>query len=155
MRPVRTRILAAMLIRRGFTLLELCIVLLIAGTLSAMAAPHFGRARDRIAVRAAAAELAGALAVTRAAAIRSGGASLHIDPWSGTASIQTAAGLRLSDTYPLADRYGVRVETARAGIMVLRYDALGIGRITNAVIRCRRGAHVASVTVSSYGRVRL
>jgi prepilin-type N-terminal cleavage/methylation domain-containing protein len=155
MRPVRARILAAMFNRRGFTLLELCIVLLIAGILSAMAVPHFGRARDRGAVRAAASELAGALAVTRAAAIRSGGASLHIDPSSGSAWIQTAAGLRLSNAYPLAERYGVRIETARAEIAVLRYDALGIGRITNAVIRCHRGAEVASVTVSSYGRVRL
>jgi prepilin-type N-terminal cleavage/methylation domain-containing protein len=149
MRPVRARILAAMFNRRGFTLLELCIVLLIAGILSAMAVPHFGRARDRGAVRAAASELAGALAVTRA------GASLHIDPSSGSAWIQTAAGLRLSNAYPLAERYGVRIETARAEIAVLRYDALGIGRITNAVIRCHRGAEVASVTVSSYGRVRL
>jgi prepilin-type N-terminal cleavage/methylation domain-containing protein len=155
MRPVRARILAAMSNRRGFTLLELCLVLLIAGILSAMAVPHFGRARDRIAVRAAATELAGALAVTRAAAIRSGGASLHIDPSAGTAWIQTAAGLRLSDNYPIAERYGVRMETARTGTTVLRYDALGIGRITNAVISCHRGSEVASVTVSSYGRVRL
>jgi prepilin-type N-terminal cleavage/methylation domain-containing protein len=141
--------------RRGFTLLELCLVLLIAGTLAAVAVPHFGRAYDRIAVRAAATELAGALAVTRAAAIRAGGASLHIDPSSGTAWIQTVAGLRLPDDYPIAARYGVRLETARTGTTILRYDALGIGRITNAVISCRRQSAVASVTVSSYGRVRL
>lgn len=155
MRPARARILAHMDCRRGFTLLELLLVLLIVGTMASLAVPRFGRARDRLAVRGAALELAAALAVTRASAIRAGGASLHVDVAAGTAWITTSSGARLPDEYPLAARYGVRLESDRAGPIQLRYDPLGIGRIASAVIRVRRGGAVHAVTVSAYGRVRL
>jgi type II secretory pathway pseudopilin PulG len=141
--------------RPAHTLPELCLVLVLAGTLLGMAVPHVTAARDRLAVRAALHELAGAIAVTRAAAIRNGGASLHIEPGLGLAWIVTAGGERLPHDYPVRARYGVAVESDGSGTTVLRYDALGIGRLANVVLRCRRGQSVGSLTVSAYGRVRL
>jgi hypothetical protein len=38
--------------------------------------------------------------------------------------------------------------------LLLRYDALGIGRLANATIVVRRGAAQSTFVVSAYGRVR-
>jgi type II secretory pathway pseudopilin PulG len=140
--------------RSGFSLLELGLVLLVLGMLAALVVPPAGRARDGLAVRAARAELAGALAATRATAIRAGGAALLLDTESGDVWIETAAGVRLPTGYPLGARYGVQLTTDRTPPVALRFDALGIGRLTNASIRVQRGHAVAVLTVSAYGRVR-
>jgi prepilin-type N-terminal cleavage/methylation domain-containing protein len=140
--------------RRGFTLLELVLVLLVLGTITTLVVPRFGHARDVVAVRAARAELAAAFAVARVTAIRSGGAAIVIDVASGDVWVETAAGLRLPADYPLGHRYGVTLSCDRTSPVVLRYDALGLGRLTNAVIRVQRRGVRASLTISSYGRVR-
>jgi prepilin-type N-terminal cleavage/methylation domain-containing protein len=140
--------------RTGFTLLEVALVLLILATLLLGVVPSYHRALDAAAVRGARSELVSAFAVTRATAIRSGGAAIIIDTAAGDVWLETAGGMRLSGSFPLAARYGVTVESDRASPLVLRYDALGIGRLTNAAIRVQRGSARASLTVSAYGRVR-
>jgi prepilin-type N-terminal cleavage/methylation domain-containing protein len=140
--------------RPGFTLLEATLVLAILGILLAAGGPLLLNARDAVAVRGARGELAGAVAVTRAAAIRSGGASLIIDTASGDVVMETAGGVRLPTSYPLGARYGVVIDSDRTTPVTLRYDALGIGRMTSAVIRLQRGRARATITVSAYGRVR-
>lgn len=140
--------------RHGFTLLELAIVLALLATLFTAAAPAFARGRDVLAVRAARAELASAVAAARSHAILVGGAQLVIDP-AGTLSIARAGGGGLSDPIDLATRYGVSLDTPGQMPVLLRYDALGIGRMTNATLHIRRGDLSAAIVISAYGRVRL
>lgn len=144
----------AMTTRTGFSLIEVALVLLIAALLAAVSIPSLSRGRDALAVRAARVELASAFAVARFTAIRAGGAALVIDTAAGDVWIETAAGVRLQPGYPLAARYGVSLRTDRPAPVMLRYDALGIGRIANATIRVERRRASATLTISSYGRVR-
>jgi type II secretory pathway pseudopilin PulG len=144
----------AMCNRNAHTLTELALVLMILGTLAAIAAPSLARGRDVYAVRAARSELAGAIAVTRAAAIRNGGAAFVFDAGSGTGWIVTARGSRLPGTFVTGPRYGVRITSDRAPPVEFRFDALGIGRLANGVLRVQRGRAEATLTISAYGRVR-
>jgi prepilin-type N-terminal cleavage/methylation domain-containing protein len=140
--------------RHGFTLIELIVGLALAGLIAATALPSAARARDRLAVRSAHAELAAALAATRATAVVAGGATLHIDVPAASAWIQAPAGTRDGQTVDLAARYGVSLHTRTGHAVALRFDALGIGRMANATIQVRRGTAEASFVVSAYGRLR-
>lgn len=140
--------------RHGFTLLEALLVLTVLGILAGLAGPAALRGRDALAVRAAQHELAAALAVTRAAAIRNGGATFVMDLESGSGWIEAGPGVRLAQEYPVGPRYGVRVTCARATPVRIRFDALGIGRLANTVLRVERRNASATITVSAYGRVR-
>jgi Tfp pilus assembly protein FimT len=140
--------------RSAHTLVELALVLMVLGILAGLFVPPLSRARDELAVRAARNEVAAAIAVTRATAISSGGATFVLDTESGTGWIETTGGHRVSDGFALASRYGVSVSSDRTPPVALRFDALGIGRLANAVIRVRRARAEATLTVSAYGRVR-
>jgi type II secretory pathway pseudopilin PulG len=144
----------AMCNRNAHTLTELALVLMILGTLAAIAAPSLARARDAYAVRAARNELASAIAVTRAAAIMNGGAAFRFDPDSGIGWIETSRGARLPDTFVTGPRYGVRISCDRVPPVAFRFDALGIGRLANGVLRVQRGCAEATLTISAYGRLR-
>jgi prepilin-type N-terminal cleavage/methylation domain-containing protein len=139
----------------GFTLIELAIVLAAGAILLTLALPRLQHAWHGAAVRSAQAELAGAATAARAAAVLAGGATLFIDPVSGSAWIETRAGVRLLPDYPVGARYGVRLETPKGASIAVRYDALGIGRLANATVTLRRGHADAGITISAYGRVRL
>lgn len=141
--------------RTGFSLLELVLVLVILGGVLSAAVPPIQRVRHTYAVHGARAELAGAVAATRAAAILAGGATLYVDPGGGAAWIESAAGARLGADYPLAARFGVRLETDRGLPVSVRYDALGIGRMSATTVGVRHGTAYATLIISSYGRVRL
>ncbi|MFW5951632.1 MAG: prepilin-type N-terminal cleavage/methylation domain-containing protein [Gemmatimonadota bacterium] len=137
----------------GYTLIELLFVLLILGGLLGIAMPPAGRWLDDAAVHAARDELAGALAWTRMAAASAGGATLVLDPATARFEILGPAGARGPAT-DLARRYRVEVDVGTDQPVLLRYDALGIGRIASRTIRIRRHAAEAGLTVSAYGRVR-
>lgn len=139
--------------RAGFTLLELALVLALLATLFTAALPLFGHARAVINVRAARAELMGAIATTRAQAIRVGGAHIIISP-TGIVRAERTDGVVLGEPVDLAARYGVSIVTAHSQPVILRYDALGIGRLTNTTIMVRRGNVDAQIVVSAYGRAR-
>lgn len=142
-----------MITRPGTTLLELCLVLVITAFLLTLALPSLLHTRRVLAVRAARAELTAAIASARSAAVLAGGAALAIDVASGTLWLEDSSGLPMGQTMPLTARHGVQLEADRPRI-VLRYDALGIGRLAGASVRVRRGDVSALVTVSAYGRVR-
>jgi prepilin-type N-terminal cleavage/methylation domain-containing protein len=139
--------------RTGFSLLELAIALALLLALALIAFPSLARARERTAVNAARAELAAGVAVARSTAILAGGATLVIDLSAATAWIETAAGAAPA-RYDVGARYGVTLHADRGARVVLRFDALGIGRMSNAHVRLRRGRAEASLVVSAYGRVR-
>lgn len=143
-----------MLTRSGTTLLELLFALIITTIVATMALPSLLHARRVLAVRAARAEVAAALASARSAAVLNGGAALHIDTARGVVWLESSDGVRIGDARPIAARHGVALEAERTPL-VIRYDALGIGRLANATVRVRRGDVVAALTISAYGRVRL
>ncbi|HEX6135803.1 MAG TPA: type II secretion system protein [Longimicrobiales bacterium] len=137
----------------GHSLIELLLALSIAGILAGLAAPPLGHARDVLAVRAARAEIVSLAAVARSTAILTGGATLVIDVSAGSAWVEAPAGVRIGDVQHPGSRHGVSL-TAQSPRLSLRYDGLGIGRMTNAVLRVRSGRVTGTLTVSAYGRVR-
>ncbi|HSJ07527.1 MAG TPA: type II secretion system protein [Longimicrobiales bacterium] len=139
--------------RAGYSIVELVLALLILGIIAGIAVPATAGARDRIAVGSARAELAAAVATARSTAIVAGGATLVIDGPRAVAWIETPA---QSSTvrHDVGARYGVTLRTARDQPVSLRFDALGIGRMTATTVRVRRGTREAALVVSAYGRVR-
>jgi prepilin-type N-terminal cleavage/methylation domain-containing protein len=140
--------------RSGHTLIELALALAIAAVIAGAAAIPTGRARSSLAVHAARSELTALAALARSTAIASGGAALLIDVPCGCAWIElTGSGTRVDDVHHVAERHGVRLAAARTRVTV-RYDALGIGRLANAVVQISSGAATGTLTISAYGRVR-
>lgn len=139
--------------RHGYTFIELLLALAMLGILLTIALPPTGRWQDRVAVRAARDELAGAIAWTRVAAAARGGAVLAVDPLTGRLWTRTRDG---EDTrfVDLAARYGVEVDAGTSTLSLLHYDALGIGRAASRTFTIRRREASAGVTVSAYGRYR-
>jgi prepilin-type N-terminal cleavage/methylation domain-containing protein len=139
---------------RGFTLIELLAVLLLLSVMMGMAMPRTARWRDAAAVGGARDELAARLAWTRIAAASQGGATLILEIPDGRYRVELADG-RTALGGDLANRFGVRVEAGGVqDSVVLRYDALGIGRMTGRTLGFRRGDAMARLTVSPYGRYR-
>lgn len=139
--------------RNGYSLLELAIVMMLSTLLLGMAAAPIGFARDVMSVRAARGDVASLLALTRATAIMTGGATLVVDVDAGAAWIEQSPGIRVGDVQHIAARHHVLL-TAGSSLINIRYDALGIGRMSNATIRLRRGSVTGTITISAYGRVR-
>ena len=137
----------------GYTLVELILVLMLLGVLLGIARTATAAWRDRAAVRAAREELVAGLAWTRLAAATHGGAVLVLDPLTGRFWTSTADGTG-SRAVNLRRRYGVRVDPGTDAPVLFRYDALGIGRLSNRTVRIARGGAEGGVTVSAYGRYR-
>jgi prepilin-type N-terminal cleavage/methylation domain-containing protein len=140
--------------RPGHTLIELLLVLLVLGILLGLASPPLGRWRDTAHAAAARDELAGRLAWTRVAATAHGGARLVLALPDGRYRVEAGDGALLVHG-DLAGRYGIRVSTAgEPDSVVLRYDAIGIGRMTGRTLRVTRGRATASLSVTPFGRYR-
>jgi type II secretory pathway pseudopilin PulG len=138
---------------RGHTLVELTFVLLLMGVAAASVAPTARQLQERAAVAAAREAVVGLLAEARLAAIETGGATVWIDSGSGLAQA-IARGTTLRRVALTTD-FGVTVKLSGAQPRVeLRYDALGLGRMSSITIVLRRGGAAAELIVSSYGRVR-
>ncbi len=139
----------------GTTLTELLMAFCILGILAGLGAPAMGRGLDRFATRAARDELAAAVSRTRSEAVELGGATLVVDLDRATFWIRSVAGDTVLRPVDLFARHGVALAASGAAVpLELSYDALGIGRMTSRTIRVVRGAVVANVTVSAYGRAR-
>jgi hypothetical protein len=139
--------------RAGHSLLELALVTLLAGIIASAATLAVGRGRDVLAVQAARDELIASLALARSHAVRSGGASLIIEP-SGTLRVLRNDGVPLAEPLDLVRRYGIFLITPKDGTATIRFDALGIGRMAATTFHIRRGGVSASIVVSAYGRAR-
>ena len=139
----------------GFTLIELATALVVLGILVGAAAVPFSRMLDRYAARAARDALAAGIAHARAAAIANGGADLVIDLRAARYDVRVpgappAAPVDLRAQY----RVALSADGQPADSLVLRFDALGVGRMTSRTFRFRRGRAEAGLTVATYGRVR-
>ena len=137
----------------GYSLIELTFALMLSTLLLAIAAAPIGHARDVMSVRAARGDLVSLLALTRATAIMTGGATLVVDVDAGAAWIENTPGVRIGDVQHIAARHRVRMSASRPTLSI-RYDALGIGRMSNATVRVKSGSVTGTITVSAYGRVR-
>jgi prepilin-type N-terminal cleavage/methylation domain-containing protein len=138
-------------LHRGYTVLELIIVLSIAGLLMAIAIPRARFALDRIVVHSAAGDVAAVLSTARSLALAGHSAvAVDVDSASGILRIRRGAELVLSRSVGRA--HGVRVGGNRDS---LTYDPRGLGRgAANLSIVIRRRSAAETVFVSRLGRVR-
>ncbi len=137
--------------RRGTTLPELLLVCALLGLVAGFALPRVADALDGVRVTQAAHEVAGALTLARAAAIRRAAfAAVILDEREGTVRVES-----LGDTLlHRALRADHRV-TLRATRDTLTYGPDGLGHgAANSTIVIERRAHAETVTVSRLGRTR-
>ena len=139
--------------RNGHTLLELCVVLLLAALAASVALPAGRHLHDAFAVVSGRDALAGLIAEARAMAPGNGGASVHLRdrPWRAWAQ---AGGTWLRSVELAAD-LGVTVVLPRGRrALDLRFDVLGLGQVASETIVLQRGDSRRTLIISSYGRVR-
>jgi len=138
---------------RGFTVLELLVVLVIAGFVLALSLPRVGGLRDHLAADAAARDVTIALAVARHIAtdqgrrirLRLGQDSLRIDTLIGWDWGQYRS-------RPGPASHGVSLSATNA---VVIFSPLGLTwGVSNTTVTLTRGSHVETVVVSKVGRVR-
>jgi prepilin-type N-terminal cleavage/methylation domain-containing protein len=142
--------------RSGYTLLELTVVMALLALAIGIAYPGARSAADAWAVRAARDAVAATLAGTRAAALAQRGAELLIVPESGVLLVRTGMQPRPTARLELTRDWRVTVTSpgSTADTIVIRYDAIGLGRIANRTLRFERGRAVAGITIAAYGRAR-
>lgn len=139
------------LTRRGSTLLELLVVVLLAGILAGLALPRAAGTADRRAVRAAVRDVALLLAAARQiAATGADGAAVAFD--TAAAALRLTSGGSPVRTLGLGAVYGVRLQVNRDS---LAYDARGLGvGAANVTLIVSRSTAAESLFVSRLGRVR-
>lgn len=137
--------------RRGFTLLELVIVVTLAGILLAIAVPRTRAVLDGIAVRSAVGDVIATLSDARALSLAGDGlVAVHLDTAAGTLSVRR--GSEMVHRRAIGYAHGVRLGGTRDS---LTYDPRGLGRgAANLSIIVRRGTVAETVFVSRLGRVR-
>ena len=137
--------------RRAATLIEVTIVLSIAGLLVGIVAVPAARLLDGVQVRSAVSAVSAACALARAAAIaRSSPAEVSLVP--AEARVLVIAGTDTLADERLGNRFGITLEATATRI---RYSPLGHGwGISNARVIARRGRAADTLTVSRLGRVR-
>lgn len=139
----------------GHTLPELLGALLLVAVLAALAVPGLRYLEGAVAARAARDALVGVFARARAIAAARGGATVVLDQAARRVWIEDDRGA--GSALELGEGFGVTLAVdGRADDPVrLRFDGLGIGRVTSRTVRLRRSGAEARVTLSSYGRVRV
>jgi prepilin-type N-terminal cleavage/methylation domain-containing protein len=138
-------------VRRGATLAELVITLVILGVLTSIAVPRAAALVDRVSVRGATQDVVLAIAAARAAATRRGAyASFVADPRTGRLRV-VSGGETLFERDVLRSR-GVRIETSRESVT---FAASGLGwGAANTTVIVSRGALSDTIVMSRLGRVR-
>jgi type II secretory pathway pseudopilin PulG len=137
--------------RRGVTLLDQLLALVVIGILLAIVTPGIGALRDRLAVGSAARAVRDALALAREHATATGERTAvrfdvvrdRVTVHSGTDTLQ-----RLT----LASTHGVSLEATRDSMAYLP-SGLGFGA-SNLRLLLLRGGQADTITVSRLGRVR-
>jgi len=140
-------------VRRGFTLIELVVVLIVIGVTCTVALPRFRDTLDRIAVERSVADVSVALGVARNAAVMWGtrarlliaADSLRIDRWADT-------GWARGRPWTGPAGHGVALDVSNDEVV---FGPTGMGwGASNTKIVLRRGSHSATLTTSRLGRVK-
>ena len=139
--------------QRGYSLVELVIVLIVIGLLTALAFPGWTTLLDRIAVERAATEVTTALAIARNAAVLRAtrtrltvlADSLRVDEWEDRSwrPFWRCAG-------PASNAVSLQVSN---GTIIFGAIGIGVGP-SNTTVVLRRGTHAAKITMSRVGRVK-
>jgi prepilin-type N-terminal cleavage/methylation domain-containing protein len=139
--------------RKGFSLTEVTIVLLVIGLLLGIGLPRLRPALDRIAADRAAVEITTALAVGRAAAV-SWGTQARVRIVADTLRIDRLEGDEWVPRWrrPGPADLGVELEVSNDEV-VFGPTGLGWGA-SNTKIVLRRGSQVETITTSRLGRVK-
>lgn len=135
----------------GFTLIEIAIVITVAGLLSAITISRAGSFIDRIEVHGAAMEAESMFSRARHIAIARGTQTvLTIDPVRSTLSIRGAT--EALSTRDLRASHAVEIDTNRTSIT---YSPIGVGYgAANFTLILSRGRAADTIYVSRLGRVR-
>jgi prepilin-type N-terminal cleavage/methylation domain-containing protein len=137
---------------RGYTLIELLFVLLLAGLTAAAITPQARRYRDRASVVAAREAMVGLFAEARVGAVERGQGAVRISSNPGRAAC--VVGDSTVRALALASEFGVDLRLGGSDDSVeVRYDALGLGRVASQTVVFTRGDASAQLVVSSFGRV--
>jgi type II secretory pathway pseudopilin PulG len=136
--------------RSGLTLLELTVVLMMCGTLTALAIPRLVGLRNASAVRSAASDVVASFTLARQSAVaRRSTVAVVFDTASGV--IVVRSGTSLLSRRPLRSLYSVFLGANRDSAV---YDARGLGYgVSNVTITIRRGTFVDTLTMSRLGRL--
>lgn len=138
--------------RPAYTLVELVLVCTFVAIVAGMALPRGKYLLDGLRVRQAAHEVSGAIALTRAAAIRRGQAArLVVDRPAGSIRVESDG-----DTLvlrPLRAMHYVQLHATRDTV-TFGANGLGVG-IANSTIVVSIGARAETVVVSRMGRARV
>ena len=149
---------------KGFTIMELVIVLILAGIAIAIVSPSIGKAFRRTGVRAAVDQFSSTHSLARSAAVRYGRMSeLHIDVTNGKfwVEVDTSSAGGVNDTVGVVkylEPNGVTL-TSPTSTSLLCFDARGLPSTRNS---CNQpngtfiftaGSKVDTVTITALGRV--
>jgi len=135
--------------RSGMTHLELIVVLIVGGVLTALAIPRLVHLRDASSVRSAMTDIGSAFATARQVAVtRRTSVAVVFDTSAGTLRVSSAGETILRRS--LRAGYSVSLGANRDSAV---YDARGLGfGVTNLSLTVRRGTFVDTLTMSRLGR---
>lgn len=140
---------------RGFTLIEVVIVIVLIGAMAGFAFPRLGGAMAKQSVRSARGAVVAMFAKARATAIQRGAATSLIIK-NDTLFVQsvhpvTGAVQRVGNFEDLAARYGVDIQPNNDTCL---YDPRGIAlEAGNLVVTVTKGAFTETIVVNAVGRV--
>ncbi|MFQ5704971.1 MAG: Tfp pilus assembly protein FimT/FimU [Gemmatimonadales bacterium] len=138
--------------QRAFTLVEVMVVILILGLITALAAPRVWRWADRLAVASATQEIASFYARARFSAVYHGRRlRIVLDQDSLAATVEAAVDSVLWRQVGPGGR-GVVLQSSRS-VIRLYPSGLGLGG-ANTKLVLRRGAAAESLTISRTGRLK-
>jgi Tfp pilus assembly protein FimT len=137
--------------RRGHTVAEVLVVLMIVAVMLAVAVPRASAMLDRVAVQTAVGDIAAALGGARNLAIAArASVAIDIDSLSGVLRVRRGDEMLFSRN--VGHAHGVRLRATRDSIA---FGSRGLGRgAANVSIVVTRGVIAETVFVSRLGRVR-
>ena len=140
------------MMRRGFTLAELLLVLALGSVLLGVATPRFSAVLDRLEVSAAADHVAAAHRRARLMAVTQGiVAVLSVDPFALTIRRRGVTAPLWSEAGPVAHRVSLAGPVRQ---FTFSPEGFSLG-LSNATIRLTRGGATRNVIISRLGRVRV
>lgn len=139
------------ILRQGFTIIEMTVVVAVAGALMAIMLPRAAGFVDRIEVRGAVTEIESLFSLARHVAIARGAqTTLDIDAVNRTLSIRVGA--EPVETREVGAAHGVTLSSNRSSIT---YSPIGVGYgAANFTMIVTRNRAADTVVVSRLGRVR-